>query len=120
MTYRIARAAEREWADSATVPGLRDAILIDGRGGASHLEVRLFELRADAAVPAHRHPFEESWYVLSGKGQRTVAGLAYEVATGDYGFSPGGGRPRGCRHGREPLVAVGAGTQAPRLRGRMQ
>ena len=31
MTYRIARAAEREWADSATVAGLRDAILIDGR-----------------------------------------------------------------------------------------
>jgi quercetin dioxygenase-like cupin family protein len=97
MTYRIARAAEREWAASATVPGLRDAILIDGRGGASHLEVRLFELRADAAVPAHRHPFEESWYVLSGKGQRTVAGLAYGVATGDYGFSPGGSRPRGSR-----------------------
>ena len=90
MTYRIARAAEREWADSATVPGLRDAILIDGRDGASHLEVRLFELRAGAAVPAHRHPFEESWYVLSGTGQRTVAGLAYEVATGDYGFSPVG------------------------------
>jgi len=27
MTYRIARAAEREWTDSPTVPGLRDAIL---------------------------------------------------------------------------------------------
>lgn len=66
MTYRIARAAEREWADSATVPRLRDAVLIDDGGGASHLEVRLFELRGGAAVPARRHPFEESWYVLSG------------------------------------------------------
>jgi quercetin dioxygenase-like cupin family protein len=90
MTYRIARAAEREWTDSAAVPGLRDAILIDGPGGASHFEVRLFELSAGAAVPAHRHPFEESWYVLSGQGQRTVAGLTYDVATGDYGFSPVG------------------------------
>jgi quercetin dioxygenase-like cupin family protein len=47
-------------------PGLRDTILIDDRGAASHLEVRLFELRAGAAVLARRHPFEESWYVLSG------------------------------------------------------
>ena len=90
MTYRIARGAEREWADSAAVPGLRHAVLIDGPGGASHLEVRLLDLAAGAAVPAHRHPFEESWYVLSGQGQRTVAGLTYEVATGDYGFSPVG------------------------------
>jgi quercetin dioxygenase-like cupin family protein len=90
MTYRIARAAERKWADSAAVPGLRHATLIDGQGGASHVEVQLFELRAGAAAPAHRHPFEESWYVLSGQGQRTVAGLSYEVATGDYGFSPVG------------------------------
>jgi quercetin dioxygenase-like cupin family protein len=66
MTYRIARTAEREWADSATVPGLRDAILIDDRGGASHLVARLFELRTGTAVPARRHPVEESWYVLSG------------------------------------------------------
>ena len=90
MTYRIARGAEREWTDSTAVPGLRCATLIDGPGGASHLEVSLFELAAGAAVLAHRHPFEESWYVLSGQGQRTVAGLTYDVATGDYGFSPVG------------------------------
>ena len=120
MTYQIARAGEREWADSATVPGLRDAILIDGRGGASHLEVRLFELRAGTAVPAHRHPFEESWHVLSGKGQRTVAGLAYEVATGNYGFSPVGAGHAVAATGESLSWLVSAGTQAPRLRGRMQ
>lgn len=90
MTYRIARSADRRLADSAVITGLRHATLIDGSGGASHLEVRLYELRAGTAVPAHRHPFEESWYVLSGRGQRTVAGLTYQVAAGDYGFSPVG------------------------------
>ena len=90
MTYRIARAEGRRWTESATVPGLRFSVLIDGSAGASHLEVRLYELRAGASVPAHRHPFEESWYVFSGQGRRTVAGLTYEVATADYGFSPVG------------------------------
>jgi quercetin dioxygenase-like cupin family protein len=90
VTYRIARSADRRLADSAVITGLRHATLIDGSGGASHLEVGLYELRAGTAVPAHRHPFEESWYVLSGRGQRTVAGLTYQVAAGDYGFSPVG------------------------------
>ena len=90
MTYHIARAAGRQWSESAAVLGLRHATLINAAGGASHLEVRLYELRAGAIIPAHRHPFEESWYVFSGQGQRTVAGLTYQVAAGDYGFSPVG------------------------------
>jgi quercetin dioxygenase-like cupin family protein len=90
MTYRIDRSAGRQWTDSAAIPGLRHATLIDGSGGASHLEVRLHALRAGTAIPAHRHPFEESWYVFAGRGQRTVAGLTYQVAAGDYGFSPVG------------------------------
>jgi quercetin dioxygenase-like cupin family protein len=69
---------------------LRHATLINAAGGASHLEVRLYELRTGSTIPAHRHPFEESWYVFSGQGQRTVAGLTYHVAAGDYGFSPVG------------------------------
>jgi quercetin dioxygenase-like cupin family protein len=88
LNYRITRSAERQWAESPTIPGLRHAVLIDGSMGAGHLEVRLCELRAGTAIPAHRHPFEESWFVFSGRGQRTVAGLTYQVAAGDYGFSP--------------------------------
>jgi quercetin dioxygenase-like cupin family protein len=90
VTYRIARAAKRRWTESTGVPGLRFSVLIDGSAGAGHLEVRLYELRAGASVPAHRHPFEESWYVFAGQGRRTIAGLAYQVAAGDYGFSPVG------------------------------
>jgi len=90
MTYLIARSAGRRWTESTAAPGLRHSTLIDRSGGASHLEVRLYELRAGAAIPAHRHPFEESWYVFSGQGRRTVAGLTYQVAAGDYGVSPVG------------------------------
>ena len=90
MTYRIARSADRRWTESDSVPGLRTAVLIDGASGASHLEVRLCELRAGTAIPAHRHPFEESWFVFSGQGVRTVAGLTYQIGAGDYGVSPVG------------------------------
>jgi quercetin dioxygenase-like cupin family protein len=90
MSFRISRATERRWADSATVPGLRESVLIGGDTGATHLEVRLCEARAGAAIPAHRHPFEESWYIFSGAGWRSVAGQRYDVAAGDYGVSPVG------------------------------
>lgn len=90
MTYRIARSADRRWTESDSVPGLRTAVLIDGASGAGHLEVRLCELRAGTAIPAHRHPFEESWFVFSGQGVRTVVGLTYQIGAGDYGVSPVG------------------------------
>jgi quercetin dioxygenase-like cupin family protein len=90
MSYLIMRAADRQWADSETTPGLRETVLVGGADGASHLEIRLCELRAGAAIRAHRHPFEESWYIFSGQGQRSVAGLRYHVAAGDYGVSPVG------------------------------
>ncbi|HUY51294.1 MAG TPA: cupin domain-containing protein [Streptosporangiaceae bacterium] len=88
MTFRVCRASERRWADSATVPGLREAALVDSDSGANHLEVRLCQLHAGSAVVPHRHPFEESWFILSGSGRRSVADLRYDVTTGDYGFSP--------------------------------
>jgi quercetin dioxygenase-like cupin family protein len=88
MSLRISAAAARRWADCAAIPGLREAVLVGADTGATHLEVRLCELRAGAAIPAHRHPFEESWYILSGSGRRSVAGLRYDVAAGDYGLSP--------------------------------
>ena len=85
MSYLIRKAVDRQWADSATTPGLRETVLVGGADGTSHLEIRLCELRAGAAMPAHRHPFEESWYIFSGQGRRSVAGLRYDVAVGDCG-----------------------------------
>jgi hypothetical protein len=43
VTYQIARAAGRQWTESAAVPGLRHATLINAPSGASHLEVRLVD-----------------------------------------------------------------------------
>jgi quercetin dioxygenase-like cupin family protein len=90
MSYHVTRPNQRRWADVQGSAGLSECVLIGAAEGASHLEISLCRLSAGSAVAAHLHPFEESWYVLSGSGTRTVAGLRYEVATGDFGFAPVG------------------------------
>jgi quercetin dioxygenase-like cupin family protein len=88
MVFHVTRPAEQVWSDVAGVAGLREVTLVGARQGAVHLEVALCELDAGAGVDPHLHPFEESWYVLSGAGRRSVGGLEYEVTVGDYGYAP--------------------------------
>jgi quercetin dioxygenase-like cupin family protein len=90
MTYHISRASERVWTESEEADGLREALLVGRQHGAHHLEVSLRELAPGASTPAHRHPFEESWFVFSGRGRVGIAGLEYEVGAGDYGVAPVG------------------------------
>jgi len=103
MSYVVARAAERVWTASGVTPGLHESILIDGARGASHLEIRLCRLEAGATTGAHRHPFEESWFVFSGDGRRDISGLTYDIARGDYGVSPVG-TSHAVEAGTEDLV----------------
>jgi mannose-6-phosphate isomerase-like protein (cupin superfamily) len=88
MAYHISRASERVWVDSPEAEGLREALLVGEQHGAHHLEVSLRELAPGASMRAHRHPFEESWFILSGRGEVGIAGLEYEIGVGDYGVSP--------------------------------
>lgn len=90
MTYYISRATDRTWTAAGHSPGLRRALLVGEDNGAHHLEVWLCELAAGATVAAHRHPFEESWFIFSGTGRVALAGLEYEVGAGDYGVAPVG------------------------------
>lgn len=55
---------------------------------AAHLTVSVCELTPGSAGTPHLHPFEESFYVLSGKGVVTIADTAHEVVEGDYGLAP--------------------------------
>jgi mannose-6-phosphate isomerase-like protein (cupin superfamily) len=90
MVYHVTRPHQRSWADARGMPGLRECLLVGADQGAAHLEISLCRLRAGAVVRAHLHAFEESWYVLAGSGTRSVAGLRYDVAVGDFGFVPVG------------------------------
>jgi quercetin dioxygenase-like cupin family protein len=74
--------------DDQDLPDLRVATLVGALEGSVRLEIRLCELPASSAVPAHRHPFEESFHVLEGEAQFAVGDLAYELGPGDHGFVP--------------------------------
>ena len=94
MSYLISRAADRQWADSASGPqGSGRPCWSDGRTGRATWRSGCANCAPGAAIPAHRLPFEESWYIFSGQGRRSVAGLRYDVTrcSGDYGVSPGRG-----------------------------
>src|SRR5690606_8078774 len=111
MAYHVTRRGQRRWTDVPAVPGLRECVLVGAAEGAIHLEISLCHLAAGAAVPPHLHPYEESWYVLSGTGSRSVAGLEYQVAAGDFGFA-GVGIGHAARAGEEPLEWLS--VRAPR------
>ncbi len=130
MTYRIARAAEREWADSATVPGLRDAILIDDRVGRV-----IWRSGSSSCAPAPLgppgsqralHPFEEIYYFLSGGMLGTLDGDEVDVAAGTWsgpesmrptGSSTGGtSRPPGLRRSHRCRPTPGR-SSSPRTGG---
>lgn len=88
MTYYISRLDERRWVASPSTEGLTETVLVGAEHGAKHLEVRLCELAPGSALGAHRHPFEESWFVMSGSGTSATAGLTWQIGEGDYGVVP--------------------------------
>lgn len=90
MAFHVNRPDAHQWTDVDGRPGLREAVLVGADQGAVHLEVALCELSAGYAVGPHRHPYEESWYILAGSGFRAVGSLGYEVGPGDYGLAPVG------------------------------
>jgi len=90
MAFHIAPGAERAWTPVADVPGLRQCVLLGAAHGSVHMQVELLQLDPGAEVPAHLHPYENSWYILDGGGHREVGGLGYEVAEADYGLTPVG------------------------------
>jgi mannose-6-phosphate isomerase-like protein (cupin superfamily) len=88
MSFHVTRADEQRWVEDPDLGGLPVAHLVGAAQGAVHLDVRLCELAPGAEVPAHLHPFEESFHVLDGAGQVAIADRAYDVAPGDHGVAP--------------------------------
>jgi quercetin dioxygenase-like cupin family protein len=88
MAFHVTRSDEIGWTEAAGTTGLRAATLVGRSHGSVHLEIRLCELAPGGEVPAHFHPFEESFYVLDGSAQIAIGELAYDLAPGDHGFAP--------------------------------
>ncbi len=86
MAWLVVRKGETEV--SAGLPGTTERILVGRHSGAVHLEVSEVTVAGQAEVPGHRHPFEESFYVLEGTGVVTIGTSTYEVTVDDFGLVP--------------------------------
>jgi mannose-6-phosphate isomerase-like protein (cupin superfamily) len=68
--------------------GLSIATLISGDDGSAHVEIGLCELAPGGHVAGHLHPFEESFYILSGAALLAIDGARHALVTDDFGFVP--------------------------------
>ena len=85
---RDARSLLSPFTSVAGSQGFSTAVLIGEAQGSSHIEVAVCRLDPGGHVGGHLHPFEESFYVLSGAAQLRIDGARYALATDDFGFVP--------------------------------
>lgn len=91
MAHDVTRGERNPWGapeDRLAGTRLRTAALAGAANSSVHLEIRLCELPPGCHLPPHFHPFEESFYVLTGGAAVSVADTGYRLAPGDYGFAP--------------------------------
>jgi mannose-6-phosphate isomerase-like protein (cupin superfamily) len=90
-SYRVVREAGRKFKTIDSVAGSRGlsvAALINGEDGSAHVETSVSELQPGGHVSGHLHPFEESFYILSGSGLLSIDGQRYALGPDDFGFVP--------------------------------
>lgn len=68
--------------------GVRVAHFLGPDDGASHLSIAIVELEPGGHVVGHRHPFEESYFVLEGNPLLAVADRRYALRPRDFGLVP--------------------------------
>ena len=71
--------------------GIKDFILIHG------------EVHPGGRAEAHSHPFDQGFYVLSGRGKVTIDGKEYQVEGGSAYCAPAGVTHQVVALGPEPL-----------------
>jgi mannose-6-phosphate isomerase-like protein (cupin superfamily) len=70
--------------------GVSIASFLTAEQGSAHLSVAIVELRPGATVSGHRHPFEESFFILQGNPFVAIADKSYELCPNDFGLVPFG------------------------------
>jgi quercetin dioxygenase-like cupin family protein len=88
---KVVRASHellREHRSPAGSEGLSVATLVGRDDGSVNVELSLVEIAPGGFVRAHLHPFEESFYVLSGAVLLAIDGARHDLVTDDFGFVP--------------------------------
>jgi quercetin dioxygenase-like cupin family protein len=67
------------------LPGIRRKTMVHG----PNTLLAEFTLAKDAVIPLHRHPQEQTGYLVSGHLRFTIAGVAYDLHPGASWMIPG-------------------------------
>lgn len=84
--HLVRRAADAAYVSPST--GFRRWMAVDEAAGAVHTGFGVCELDPGAAVPAHTHSYEQSFFMLDGSAVLTTAEGTFRLRAGDYGLVP--------------------------------
>ncbi len=101
----------------ARSPGVTTGLVVGPRQGLVHLDVGVVEIAPGGVAAGHYHPYEESFYLLSGSGLVSIGGRCFEVGPGDYGMAPLGIPHSWSNPGTEPLRFFRVRSPLPRAQG---
>ncbi len=93
------------------IGGISLKMLIDQQLGAQHLTLFMVEFQPGGAGNIHDHPFEETYFLLSGEAEAVLDGTTYQVRAGDYVWTSVGGTHGFFNTGPVPVRWIE--TQAP-------
>lgn len=97
--------------------GLSVATYAGREHGAVHLETAVVALSPGGSVAGHKHPYEESFYILDGQGYVAIADQSYQLRKGDFGFAPLAHPHAWSNPFQEPLRWLRVRSPQPRLIG---
>jgi len=89
--YRVIRSAAEQLTEYASPAGSRGfsvGRLIAREQGSVNIEISICELAPGGFVQGHLHPFEESFYILSGSALIGIDGARHSLVVDDFGFVP--------------------------------
>lgn len=93
------------------VQGISLRMLVDRLLGAQHLTMFIVEFQPGGAGHMHDHPFEETYFFLSGAAEAELDGQRHQINTGDFVWASVGGTHGYFNTGDVPVRWLE--TQAP-------
>ena len=95
----------------SNIYGISLKMLVDRMLGAQHLTLFMVEFQPGGDGNIHDHPFEETYFLVSGEAEAVLDGKSYHVKAGDYVWTSVGGTHGFFNRGTVPVRWIE--TQSP-------
>lgn len=95
----------------SNIYGISLKMLVDRMLGAQHLTLFMVEFQPGGDGNIHDHPFEETYFLVSGEAEAILDGKSYHVKAGDYVWTSVGGTHGFFNRGTVPVRWIE--TQSP-------